>query len=258
MRWNIGPWELDRFLRTLDRLAMLEIELKDETDPLLDARARVKGMRAMRACKPLVKKQVACPSDRTKGGARQKYVQGGEGMGRAQRLALLSAVLAFSGCTMIGYPRLENPLPPSENVVDGVRTAESPSRGGNPTEYEQSGGTYRVLDSSFGYDERGVASWYGEQFQGRRTSSGERFDMYALSAAHRTLPLPAWVRVTNLDNGLSLLLRLNDRGPFADTGHRIIDVSYAAAIQLGMVESGTVPVRVQAVEPWQYRVPGSL
>jgi rare lipoprotein A len=178
-------------------------------------------------------------------------------MERAQRLTLLSAVIALSGCTMIGSPRLENPPPPAENFPDGVPTAEPPSRGGNRAEYEQSGSTYRVLDSSFGYDERGVASWYGEQFQGRPTSSGEPFDMYALSGAHRTLPLPAWVRVTNLGNGRSLLLRLNDRGPFADTGRRIIDVSYAAAIRLGMVESGTASVRVQAVEPWQYRVPGA-
>jgi rare lipoprotein A len=120
-------------------------------------------------------------------------------------------------------------------------------------EYEQSGRTYRVLESSYGYDERGIASWYGEQFQGRPTSSGEPFEMNELSAAHRTLPLPAWVRVTNLANGRSLLLRVNDRGPFADPDRRILDVSYAAAIRLGMVETGTVSVRVEAVEPWQSR-----
>ena len=79
--------------------------------------------------------------------------------------------------------------------------------------------------------------------------------MNALSAAHRTLPLPAWVRVTNLANGRSLLLRVNDRGPFADPDRRILDVSYAAAIRLGMVESGTASVRVEAVEPWQSRTP---
>ena len=121
-------------------------------------------------------------------------------------------------------------------------------------EYELDGETYRVLDTSYGYDERGVASWYGEQFQGRPTSSGEPFEMNRLSAAHRTLPIPAWVRVTNLTNGRSVLLRVNDRGPFADTGRRIIDVSYAAAVRLGMVEAGTASVRVQAVEPWQYRL----
>jgi rare lipoprotein A len=80
------------------------------------------------------------------------------------------------------------------------------------------------------------------------------YDMYALSAAHRTLPIPTYVRVTNLDNGRSVILRVNDRGPFSDPDSRIIDVSYAAAIRLDMVRDGTAGVRVQAVEPWQYRV----
>jgi len=120
-------------------------------------------------------------------------------------------------------------------------------------QYRQSGRTYRPLDTSEGYDERGIASWYGEKFHGRPTSSGEPFDMNVPSAAHRTLPLPAWVRVTNLGNGRSVLLRVNDRGPFADPERRIIDVSYAAAVQLGMVGAGTASVRVQAVEPWQTR-----
>ena len=144
-----------------------------------------------------------------------------------------TAVL-FSGC---GEQQAEK----REVPVDGA-TAEPPSRGGNMVEYEQSGGRYRVLDTSEGYDERGVASWYGEAFQGRPTSSGEPVDMNVPSAAHRTLPLPAWVRVTNLGNGRSVLLRVNDRGPFADTDRRIIDVSYAAAVQLGMVETGTASV----------------
>ncbi len=120
-------------------------------------------------------------------------------------------------------------------------------------QYEQSGRTYRVLDSSYDYDERGLASWYGEDFNGRPTSSGETFDMYALSAAHRTLPLPSYVRVTNLGNARSVVLRINDRGPFANPDERIIDVSYAAALRLGMVRNGTAVVRVEALEPWQYR-----
>jgi rare lipoprotein A len=111
-----------------------------------------------------------------------------------------------------------------------------------------------VLDSSFGYDERGFASWYGEEFHGRPTSSGETFDMYALSGAHRTLPIPTYVRVTNLTNGRSVVVRVNDRGPFRDPDSRIIDVSYAAALRLDMVREGTASVRVQALEPWQYRV----
>ena len=120
-------------------------------------------------------------------------------------------------------------------------------------EYEVRGRTYRVLDSSYEYDERGIASWYGDEFQGRPTSSGEPFDKNKLTAAHRSLPLPSWVRVTNLANGRSVVVRVNDRGPFSDPERRIIDVSHAAAVELGMVETGTASVRVQAVEPWQYR-----
>jgi len=123
-------------------------------------------------------------------------------------------------------------------------------------EYEQNGATYQVLDTSYGYDERGIASWYGEAFQGNPTSNGETYDMHKLSAAHRTLPLPSYVEVTNLSNGRRVVLRVNDRGPFHDTDTRIIDVSYAAAIRLGMVRTGTASVRVRAVEPWQYRVRG--
>ena len=172
-----------------------------------------------------------------------------------QRIAPLPIVLALSACTMIGAPgTVVPPAPAPGSIRDVVPSQEDPADAGNMAEYEQSGRTYRVLDWSYGYDERGIASWYGERFHGRSTSSGEPYDMYALSAAHRTLPLPTFVRVTNLTNGESVVLRVNDRGPFADPGSRIIDVSYAAAIRLGMVQSGTANVRVQAVEPWQYRV----
>jgi len=175
-------------------------------------------------------------------------------MDGAHRLAALCCATALSGCTMIGAPRTIVPPPLPAGIADLTPRDEPPSRGGNVIEYEQSGRWYRVLDSSYGYDERGQASWYGEQFQGRPTSSGETYDMYALSAAHRTLPIPTYVRVTNLDNGRSVILRVNDRGPFSDPDSRIIDVSYAAAIRLDMVRDGTAGVRVQAVEPWQYRV----
>lgn len=172
------------------------------------------------------------------------------------RLGMGLVVLVTSGCTLVGAPEPVGPPAAPDSRPGETPRAEPPSRGGNMVQYEQNGQTYRVLDSSYGYDERGTASWYGEQFHGRPTSSGEPFDMNRLSAAHRTLPLPSWVRVTNLTNGRSLLLRVNDRGPFADTDRRIIDVSYAAAVQLGMVETGTASVRVQAVEPWQYRTRG--
>lgn len=180
-------------------------------------------------------------------------------------LGTAAGVILAASCTMIGSSELD-PRPPSGGTPTvmprsgapvgpalGDRMVEPPSAGGNMDQYRQSGGTYRVLDTSEGYDERGVASWYGEKFHGRPTSSGEPFDMHVPSAAHRTLPLPAWVRVTNLGNGRSVVLRVNDRGPFADTRRRIIDVSYAAAVELGMVGAGTASVRVQAVEPWQTR-----
>ncbi len=117
--------------------------------------------------------------------------------------APLSAVLATAGCTLIGGPGTVVPTAPPglDAIGDPVPYDQPPSPRGNPAEYEQSGRTYRVLDNSFGYDERGMASWYGEEFNGRPTSSGESFDMYALTGAHRTLPIPTYVRVTNLTNG---------------------------------------------------------
>jgi rare lipoprotein A len=118
------------------------------------------------------------------------------------------------------------------------------------------GVTYRVLETSYGYEETGMASWYGEQFHGRPTSSMEPFDMNGVSAAHRSLPIPSWVRVTNLSNGRRIVVRVNDRGPFADTDRRIIDLSYGAAVLLGMVEAGVTEVRIEAVEPWQSRTSG--
>ncbi|HFC53134.1 MAG TPA: septal ring lytic transglycosylase RlpA family protein, partial [Gammaproteobacteria bacterium] len=106
---------------------------------------------------------------------------------------------------------------------------------------------YYVLESSRGYFERGTASWYGEKFHGKFTSSGEPYDMYAMTAAHRTLPLPTYVRVTNLRNGRSVVVKVNDRGPFHD--NRLIDLSYVAAAKLDMLDTGTAPVEVRAIDP---------
>jgi rare lipoprotein A len=128
---------------------------------------------------------------------------------------------------------------------------EPPSRYGNAEAYEVFGRTYRVLESSRGYDEVGEASWYGEDFHGRPTSSREPFDMYAMTAAHKSLPLPAYVEVENLDNGRKAVVRVNDRGPFHEG--RIIDLSYAAALKLGVVGPGVARVRVRAVGPVQTR-----
>lgn len=130
-------------------------------------------------------------------------------------------------------------------VLEPVPRAEPRSRYGNRSPYSVLGKSYRVLDSADGYRERGVASWYGTKFNGRATSSGELYDMCAFSAAHKTLPLPSFVRVTNLDNGRSLIVRVNDRGPFHSG--RIMDLSYAAAVRLGVDRTGTARVELQAV-----------
>ena len=122
---------------------------------------------------------------------------------------------------------------------------EPRSKYGNGPTYQVWGKTYTVMDSARGYVADGTASWYGKKFHGHRTSSGETYDMYQLSAAHKTLPLPTWVRVTNLDNGKSTVVRVNDRGPFHDD--RLIDLSWAAAVKLGIDQQGTGRVRVQAL-----------
>lgn len=119
------------------------------------------------------------------------------------------------------------------------------SRRGNPPFYDVLGKRYHVLKTSDGYRERGVASWYGHDFHGLSTSSGESYDMHAMTAAHTTLPLPTWVEVTNLSNGKRVIVKVNDRGPFVN--NRIIDLSYAAATALDMVRSGTTRVEVRAL-----------
>lgn len=132
-------------------------------------------------------------------------------------------------------------------VPDAIPVEEPRSRYGNMAQYEAMGRTYRTLATSEGYEAEGMASWYGEEFHGRRTSSGEPYDMYAMSAAHPTLPLPSYVEVLNLENGRRVVVRVNDRGPFH--AGRIIDVSYAAAHRLGMLAKGTARVRIRALQP---------
>lgn len=112
------------------------------------------------------------------------------------------------------------------------------------------GKTYKVMSSSLGYLEIGVASWYGQKFQGRRTSDGEIFNMHLISAAHRSLPLPTMVRITNLDNGRKAIVRVNDRGPFHSG--RLIDVSWETARRLGFANKGTAPVVVEALDTMNY------
>ncbi len=142
------------------------------------------------------------------------------------------------------------PRPPDADLLalpDAVPAPEPRARLGNPAFYEVFGQRYTVLPSARGFLERGVASWYGPDFHGIRTSTGEPYNMYSMTAAHRTLPLPAFARVTNLRNGRAITVRINDRGPFK--ANRIIDLSYAAALKLDMVREGTTMVEVRALEP---------
>ncbi len=132
---------------------------------------------------------------------------------------------------------------------DAIPKPEPLSKWGNPPSYTVFGKTYYVRTSSKNYVERGIASWYGKKFHGRRTSSGEPYDMYAMTAAHKTLPLPTYARVTNLENGRTIVVRINDRGPFVD--NRLIDLTYSGAKRLGMLAKGTALVEVRAIDPLQ-------
>lgn len=156
-------------------------------------------------------------------------------VGRLTLLAMLTMLVACGP-----YRKERSAGPSGETVIEPART-----RRGNPPFYEVMGQRYYVASTSVGYRERGVASWYGKQFHGLPTASGEIYDMHELTAAHKTLPIPTWVEVTNLSNEASIIVKVNDRGPFV--GNRIIDLSYGAAQRLGMVEAGTSLVEVRAL-----------
>jgi rare lipoprotein A len=170
--------------------------------------------------------------------------------------ATLAAVTAILLAACAGAPRRAPPPPvaapglppaPPADVADAVPRIEPRSSHGNPPFYDVNGRRYQVLASAGNYLERGVASWYGPDFQGHNTSSGERYDMYLMTAAHRTLPIPCYARVTNLGNGRSVVVRINDRGPFV--GNRIIDLSYSAATRLDIVRTGTAFVELRTIAP---------
>ena len=165
------------------------------------------------------------------------------------RLSLLAiALLALAAC---GGNKVRGDGPPSGSSRipdlpgDAVPRPEPRSRYGNGPVYEVLGKRYTVMPSSSGYQERGVASWYGKKFHGNLTSNRETYDMYEMTAAHKTLPLPTYVRVRNLRNNKSVVVRVNDRGPFVH--NRVIDLSYAAALKLDMVRDGTSMVEVTAI-----------
>lgn len=166
-----------------------------------------------------------------------------------QKLILLIFISLLSGCA--GHvPIEEQDAAPKgyvdvSKIPDAVPKYEPYSRYGNPDSYEVFGKRYSVQESAEGHVERGIASWYGTKFHGKRTSSGESYDMYKMTAAHKSLPLPTYAEVTNLDNGRKIIVKINDRGPFK--AGRIIDLSYTAAIKLGIDQTGTGNVEVRAI-----------
>ncbi len=165
-------------------------------------------------------------------------------------LALFGMMLAGCVSTPRSTPQPPVPtIPPAEisRIPDAVPRVEPRSARGNPPFYEVFGQRYFVMDSADGYVERGIASWYGPGFHAESTSNGERYDMYAMTAAHKTLPLPSYVEVTNLRNGQRVVVRVNDRGPFKDG--RTIDLSYTAAAKIDMLREGTTMVEVRALKP---------
>lgn len=133
----------------------------------------------------------------------------------------------------------------ADQVQDAVPRPDPILAAGNKSPYSVNGVSYHILSDYQGYRARGTASWYGSKFHGHETSNGEIFDLYAASAAHKTLPIPCYARVTNLDNGRSVVVRVNDRGPFHSD--RLIDLSYAAAVKLGYMERGTAEVEVEVI-----------
>ncbi len=169
-------------------------------------------------------------------------------------LALLLVALAvLPGCTLEPRRGGHNddgpgaPLPSSPDRIADARPRSEPLNPGANSPYIALGRKYVPYQSLRAYRQRGLASWYGRKFHGRPTSSGERYDMYAMTAAHTILPIPSYARVTNLSNGRSIVVRVNDRGPFHP--ERIIDLSYAAAYKLGFASAGSVQVEVEAILP---------
>ena len=171
-------------------------------------------------------------------------------------LVLALSLLLLQACSdskvKPGKKPVQDSAPPADSVdIDAIPNAvprsEPKSKYGNPGSYEVFGKRYYVMDSSRDFVQKGIASWYGKKFHGRRTSSGETYDMYAMTAAHKSLPLPTYVEVRNLDNNRKIIVKVNDRGPFHE--NRIIDLSYTAARKLDIVRKGTGLVEIRAINP---------
>ncbi|MCB1675053.1 MAG: septal ring lytic transglycosylase RlpA family protein [Halioglobus sp.] len=173
------------------------------------------------------------------------------------RLWVVAALVAvaIAACTALPperasrYPDAHDGAPAAtiaaHEIVDAVPRADPLLAAGNKSPYTVNGVTYEILQDHSNYRARGIASWYGTKFNGHKTSNGEIFDLYQATAAHRTLPIPCYARVTNLDNGRTVVVRINDRGPFHS--ERLIDLSYGAAVKLGYVEQGTARVEVEVL-----------
>lgn len=159
---------------------------------------------------------------------------------RFKQLGFALLIFALLNACSFGVP-----IGDRGNAQISITPKTQKSSAGNPSSYVVYGKRYYVLDSAAGFKQRGIASWYGTKFHGRKTSNGETYNMYAMTAAHKTLPLPVYVHVKNLDNGRSTVVRVNDRGPFISG--RIIDLSYAAAKKLGVDGPGTAKVEISTV-----------
>ena len=162
------------------------------------------------------------------------------------RLVLAGFIAVWLSACTFGVP-LDSRAAKGVEVSDIPKTSRSKS--GNPSSYVVMGKRYYVLNKADGFVQRGIASWYGSKFHGRKTSSGEIYNMHAMTAAHKTLPIPVYVRVKNLENGHSVNVRVNDRGPFVRG--RIIDLSYAAAKKLGIIVAGTAEVEIVTLRAGQ-------
>lgn len=167
-------------------------------------------------------------------------------------LALLSACAQQRTQPVTEGPRPQQDGAPAtrlnpDTIVDAEPRHEMLRLAGNMSPYTVNGREYRLVEDHRGFRQRGVASWYGTKFHGRPTSNGEIYSLYEMTAAHKTLPIPLYVRVTNLNNNRSAIVRVNDRGPFHSD--RIIDLSYAAAVKLGFADQGTAPVEIEVIEP---------
>lgn len=175
----------------------------------------------------------------------------------AKIIALVLLLACISACSTTPKKQVAPERSPAElaKIPDAVPKVEPRSRLGNMKTYEVFGKRYYVLDSEDGFEQKGIASWYGPQFHGKNTSSGEVYDMYAMTAAHKTLPLPSYLEVKNLENGRKIIVRVNDRGPFHD--NRIVDLSYTAAIKLNMIDKGTALVEIRAINPGTHRGAGA-